>query len=101
MWIFPRWYSPPAQPRAGPGVRAGRGLLYKELSRTDIKVEYMIDQRNDIEADVEIIRPGSQWRRVDAIIISPLEYQSIIDICKDRFTCRILVLKKLLMELGG
>ena len=76
-------------------------MLYKELSRTDIKVEYMIDQRNDIEADVEIIRPGSQWRRVDAIIISPLEYQSIIDICKDRFTCRILVLKKLLMELGG
>ena len=76
-------------------------MLYKELFKTDIKVEYMIDQRRDIDADVEVISPQSQWRRVDAIIISPLEYQSILDTWKEHFIYKTLILKKILMELGG
>lgn len=75
-------------------------MLYKELRRTEINVEYMIDQKSDIDIDIEVIKPQNEWRSVDAIIISPLKYQNILDTWKERFIYKTLILKNILMELG-
>lgn len=75
-------------------------ILYKELQSTEITVDYIIDKRKIIDADIKIVEPESEWPPVDAIIISPLAYNSIFDERKDKFIYPTYILKNILMELA-
>lgn len=75
-------------------------MLYKYLQKTQINVDYIIDKRKELDADVKVVEPQSEWQPVDAILISPLAYNSIFDEWRDKFIYPTYILKNILMELA-
>lgn len=74
--------------------------LYRELQGTEIKIDYIIDKRKEINVDIKTINPQSEWPQVDAIIITPLTYGSIWSEWQDKFIYPTYSLKNILMELA-
>lgn len=75
-------------------------MLYQEIQNTDIEISYIIDQRKQIDTNVLIVEPQAQWHQVDAIIISPLAYNSILREWEDKLIYPTYILKNILMELA-
>ena len=74
-------------------------MLYQEIQNTDIEIRYIIDKRKERNTNLKIIEPQSEWRSVDAIIISPLSYDSILNEWREKFIYPTYILKNILMEL--
>lgn len=74
-------------------------LLCRELENTDIHIMYIIDRKKGYNANIRIIAPDEEWDKVDAIIISPLSYQSIVEEWKDKLIYPTYVLKNILFQL--
>lgn len=74
-------------------------MLYQEIQNTDIEIRYIIDKRKERNTNLKIIEPQSEWHSVDAIIISPLSYDSILNEWREKFIYPTYILKNILMEL--
>ena len=49
--------------------------LYEELKDTDIKIEYAIDKKGGyINSDIKMISPEDEFERVDAIVVTVVNY---------------------------
>lgn len=75
-------------------------MLYQEIQNTNIEIRYIIDKRKQIDTNVLIIGPLAQWQQVDAIIISPLDYNGILREWKNKLIYPTYILKNILMELA-
>lgn len=78
----------------------GRHLI-SELSNSEIKIVYAIDQKAEfIESLVEIYRPDEVFPTVDAIIITILsDVEEIIDRINKKIDCKIILLEKMVMDI--
>ncbi len=74
-------------------------LLCRELENTDIQIMYIIDRKQDFDTDIRIVSPEEEWDKVDAIIVSPLSYQGIMEEWKDKMIYPTYVLKNILFKL--
>lgn len=74
-------------------------LLCRELENSDIQIMYIIDRNKDIYTEIRLISPDEEWDKVDAIIISPLSYQDIMEEWKEKMVYPTYVLKKILFRI--
>ena len=74
-------------------------LLYYELKRADIPVVGVIDERSDLVIPLPVYADVKEVPEVDAIIISPLSYQDIMEEWKEKMVYPTYVLKNILLKL--
>lgn len=74
-------------------------LLCRELENSDIQIMYVIDRNKDFDTEIRLISPDEEWDKVDAIIISPLSYQDIMEEWKEKMVYPTYVLKNILLKL--
>ncbi|MCM1231287.1 MAG: hypothetical protein NC489_14295 [Ruminococcus flavefaciens] len=75
--------------------------LLKELSNSDIRVEYGIDKNaNSIYADINVVLPDEDLRDVDVVIVTAVTFfDEIEEALMRKMNCPILSLETILYEI--
>lgn len=81
----------------------GWGYLGKsidnELKKTNISVDYIIDQNKDNFEDSNIYDWNDFWPAVDMIVVTPFyEYQNIRKKIKEKINCKVISIEELIKE---
>lgn len=76
--------------------------LYDELKNTNVTVKYAIDKKQiEIDGEIEIITLDSDFRAVDAVIVTAInDFSSIAEALKQKTDARIISLEQIIYELS-
>lgn len=76
------------------------GLLFKELSETDIKVLYAIDRNKDVKSPIPIVdADAGEFMEADCLIVTAGVYLSEFKNIKEAFSGMLISLEDLLVEM--